>query len=73
MVGQRPSGQLNSWPRVWSPRAFLLILLSVAFGPPWPLVGISKYTGNTKGGGGSDLPEIPWYFLPLVYSDEGFE
>ena len=26
-----------------------------------------------KGGGGSDLPEIPWYFLPLVYSDEGFE
>ena len=28
----------------------------LAFGPPWPLVGLSKYTGDTRG-------EVLWYFL----------
>ena len=42
------------------------------FGPPWPLVGISKYAGDTRGEF-YDIAEIPWYYPPLGYSEEGFK
>ena len=42
-----------------------------AFVPPWPLVGLSKYSGITWGKF-SDLAELPWYYPPLGWSDEEF-
>ena len=42
------------------------------FGLTWPIMGLSKYAGNTRSNF-SYLPEIPGYYPPLVYSEEGFE
>ena len=43
-----------------------------AFGPSWPFVVLSKYSGNTRGKF-SDLNEITVYYPTSGYSDEGFE
>ena len=65
LVGQIPSGHFRSWIQVWSPRVSWLTHLSVWLWSSMASCRSSQINRKHRGGGVSDIDELPDYYPPL--------